>query len=39
MSAIAIVLFHPDELPQAITPATRRRIAEALGLVEPHPDW
>jgi ADP-ribose pyrophosphatase YjhB (NUDIX family) len=31
--------FHPDELPEAITPATRRRIEEALGLVEPHPDW
>ena len=31
--------FHPDELPDAITPATRRRIEEALGLVEPHPDW
>jgi 8-oxo-dGTP pyrophosphatase MutT (NUDIX family) len=31
--------FHPDDLPQAITPATRRRIEEALGLVEPHLDW
>lgn len=31
--------FHPDQLPEGVTTSTRRRIEEALGLVEAHPDW
>jgi len=31
--------FAPDGLPQGVTPATRRRIAEALGEGHPEPHW
>jgi len=31
--------FHPDDLPEGVTASTRRRIEEAMGLVEVHPDW
>jgi 8-oxo-dGTP pyrophosphatase MutT (NUDIX family) len=31
--------FHPDALPDGITPATRRRIEEALAGKEPHLHW
>lgn len=31
--------FAPDALPADITSATRRRIEEALGGAEPHPEW
>jgi len=31
--------FHPNDLPAGVTASTRRRIEEALGLVEVHPDW
>jgi 8-oxo-dGTP pyrophosphatase MutT (NUDIX family) len=31
--------FAPDRLPDGVTPATRRRIAEALGGEPPSPHW
>jgi ADP-ribose pyrophosphatase YjhB (NUDIX family) len=31
--------FAPDALPDAITPSTQRRIAEALDQLDPHPEW
>lgn len=31
--------FASDDLPEGVTAATRRRIEEAFGFVEPHADW
>jgi 8-oxo-dGTP pyrophosphatase MutT (NUDIX family) len=35
----AMAWFAAGQLPEGITPATRRRIEEALGGAEPHPHW
>ncbi|MFO1013740.1 MAG: NUDIX domain-containing protein [Caulobacteraceae bacterium] len=34
-----IAWYAPDALPHDVTPSTRKRIEEALGGLEPHPDW
>jgi ADP-ribose pyrophosphatase YjhB (NUDIX family) len=35
----AVGWFAPDQLPEAVSPGTRRRIAEALGGAESSPHW